>query len=414
MVDIANFIAQNSPRFNLAAVDREHYANALAQNQVSRIPQMNRAQDLEIQATEQALDFNRQKMSQAQIENARGVLARGFASVAQSADPLRAGRDWITSQEFRAAGALVPGFPVDQFSVVDGDDPEQIRSRSIDTARRLGSELEFGASDGAKFGVTPQFGVDAQGNVVPIQFNDKGGAQVTQLPDGVSISRTPIRLDLGTEWGILDPITRQVVSRQPKNIEGAQAAEQIGDWVGKAYADIQTAGMDAGQRLNRLTKLELLADQIETGRLAGVKKTLGEFAQAFGVDVEGLDEIQAFQALSNQFALEMRNPSGGAGMPGALSDRDLEFLTRTVPNILNTPGGNKQIIGFAKALAQRNQQVAGLARAYKRRTGKMDEQFLDELAQWAEANPLFTEAQPAAPGGRDITPLLDKYAPRSR
>jgi hypothetical protein len=76
-----------------------------------------------------------------------------------------------------------------------------------------------------------------------------------------------------------------------------------------------------------------------------------------------------------------------------MSDQDREFLMRTVPNLTNTPGGNKQIIGFARALAQRNQQVAARAREYKRRNGRMDEGFFDELAQWSSGNSMFGNQQ---------------------
>ena len=96
--------------------------------------------------------------------------------------------------------------------------------------------------------------------------------------------------------------------------------------------------------------------------------------------------------MTRKLALEVRNPSGGAGMPGAMSDADREFLISTVPNLLNTPGGNKQIIEVARALAKRNQQVAQMAREYKQRKGRFDDGFLEELQQWSNSHPIFNTA----------------------
>jgi hypothetical protein len=48
-------------------------------------------------------------------------------------------------------------------------------------------------------------------------------------------------------------------------------------------------------------------------------------------------------------------------------------------------------------LAKREQQVAKMARDYKKRTGRFDDGFYDELASWSERNPLFTEADRRSP-----------------
>jgi len=94
-------------------------------------------------------------------------------------------------------------------------------------------------------------------------------------------------------------------------------------------------------------------------------------------------------------ALELRNPSGGAGMPGALSDKDREFLVSMTPGIAKTPGGNKLIIDTARKLAKRDQDVARLAREYRQRNGSMNEGFYAELQKYSDANPIF--AAPTAP-----------------
>jgi hypothetical protein len=102
---------------------------------------------------------------------------------------------------------------------------------------------------------------------------------------------------------------------------------------------------------------------------------------------------QAARSLTNQLALEMRNPAGGAGMPGALSDKDREFLMQSIPGLENDPAAIGTMIDYRVRLAKREQQVAKMARAYRKKNGKFDEGFFDELQEWSEKNPLFSEAR---------------------
>jgi hypothetical protein len=115
--------------------------------------------------------------------------------------------------------------------------------------------------------------------------------------------------------------------------------------------------------------------------------------------------------LSNEMALELRNPSGGAGMPGAMSDQDRAFLANMTPGLGKTPGGNKLIIETARKIAKRDQEVAKMARAYRNKKGHFDYGFFDELQDYADKNPLFkdvavpTQSAPALPKGWSIKPV---------
>jgi hypothetical protein len=85
-------------------------------------------------------------------------------------------------------------------------------------------------------------------------------------------------------------------------------------------------------------------------------------------------------------------------MPGALSDKDREFLIQSLPTLENDPGAVGKMIEYRVELAKREQQVAKMARAYrKKNNGTFNEGFYDELAAWSEKNPLFKEAPKAAP-----------------
>jgi hypothetical protein len=93
-----------------------------------------------------------------------------------------------------------------------------------------------GGADGGEqeYGLNPQYGVDAQGNPVILQLSKGGTSHQTALPPGVSLSKEPIKLDAGTEWVILDPITRQPVGRIPKNVAEAANQKTVGEGQGAA------------------------------------------------------------------------------------------------------------------------------------------------------------------------------------
>jgi hypothetical protein len=157
-------------------------------------------------------------------------------------------------------------------------------------------------------------------------------------------------------------------------------------------------------KLGTLTRMgSLLNDpNIYTG--AGADKILSakRLAKTMGIDVGDLSSGEAIRAIGNQFALELRNPAGGAGMPGALSDKDREFLQQSVPGLEQSPEGNAKIIDYMKRVAQRSIDVERLRQDYVKKNGRLNEGFYRELDAYSSANPLFPEAgqqqqQQAAP-----------------
>lgn len=178
-----------------------------------------------------------------------------------------------------------------------------------------------------------------------------------------------------------------------------EEAKTVGKFFGDNYAKVQEAGMNAQGSMNRYGRLGQLLDGVETGKFAPTGLEAAKAAQAFGFKVDPkLANKEAAVALTSEMALQLRNPSGGAGMPGAMSDADREFLQGMVPGIEKTPDGRKQIIETAKKMAQRDIEVARMAREYRKKNGNLNEGFYDELSRYSAANPLFGNAQtsPAA------------------
>lgn len=178
-----------------------------------------------------------------------------------------------------------------------------------------------------------------------------------------------------------------------------EEAKAVGKFFGDNYADIQKSGFTAQNTINRYNRLSQLLDGVDTGKFAPLGLEVAKTAQSIGLNIDpNLANKEAAVALSGEIALQLRNPSGGAGMPGAMSDSDRNFLAGMVPGIEKTPEGRQQIVETAKKLAQRDMEVAKMAREYRGKNGTINEGFYNQLAQYSESNPLFGKSA-AAPQG---------------
>lgn len=110
---------------------------------------------------------------------------------------------------------------------------------------------------------------------------------------------------------------------------------------GKVFADLLAEGPNTGRKRVQIDQLEGLLNNMTTGGPAVFQQMLGEF----GINSEGLDSIQAAQALINQIVPEQRQPGSGP-----MSDADLALFKQSVPRIINTPGGNQMIIDTMRGI----------------------------------------------------------------
>lgn len=183
------------------------------------------------------------------------------------------------------------------------------------------------------------------------------------------------------------------------NRQESEFGKTVGKAFGDQYADVMKADMAAPHTIAKYDRLGQLLGDVKTGKFKGTIVDLKAAAKAAGFDLSAMgirDDVapaQAARALSNMLALEMRNPAGGAGMPGAMSDKDREFLVQSIPGLENDPAAISTMIDYRKRLAKRDQQVAKMARDYRKRTNSFDEGFYDELAAWSAKNPLFPDGR---------------------
>lgn len=189
--------------------------------------------------------------------------------------------------------------------------------------------------------------------------------KLTTVPEGASLIVT-------------DPRTGQhkvVVGgegSQGKEFDKASAknmAETYQGYIGEGQKAV-TATAD-------LERLRELSGVVGTGKLGQWTPKVGPWLQSIGVDVKGLSEAQAFEAIANKMAPAMR-PSGS----GATSDRDMQIYMSSIPQLSQTPEGRRLIIEQFQAFHEYNKARADIASKVMTKKMSLDqgEQAIGKLA----------------------------------
>jgi hypothetical protein len=107
----------------------------------------------------------------------------------------------------------------------------------------------------------------------------------------------------------------------------------------EAFSEIQKSGTTAARSARDITRLGNILDKVGTGGTAAFKQIAGNF----GIKTEGLDNIQAAQAIINKLVPQQRPPGSGT-----MSDADLALYKESLPRLINQPGANKEIVRSMK------------------------------------------------------------------
>jgi hypothetical protein len=202
----------------------------------------------------------------------------------------------------------------------------------------------------------------------------------------------------------------------------------------KRYDDLQKSGTTARDMMGLLDVAEqALGSGVRTGFAGEEEAQLRRLGVALGVDSpENLEKVaggELLKSVQNRMALLMRNPDGGMGMPGAMSDADRNFLKESQPGLGNTPEGNRLMIEALRRMERRKTEIAQIANEYVQEAdpktgeprGQLDAGFDRRVREFAEANPLFAdltkpEAKPASSTEQPpaaAAPKIRRYNPET-
>lgn len=186
-------------------------------------------------------------------------------------------------------------------------------------------------------------------------------------------------------------------------------ATKAGQLQAARYDELASDAQSSKQMLSDVATLNELGKNINTGKLAEAKAAIGPYAQALGIDVKGLSEIQAFEAIVNRVAPNLRVKGSGAQ-----SDYELKNFLKSLPSLGNTPEGNAIATKTMEGLYQNKLAAAeigskALAREITpQQADKMLRELPDHMADYREylkKNPATGSAK-AAP---NVDGLKKKY-----
>ena len=169
----------------------------------------------------------------------------------------------------------------------------------------------------------------------------------------------------------------------------------------KQYAELSKTYRDSWSNAGRMNGMLDTLDQlykdpnVTSGGLADNITGLKGIAASLNINIAGKSSEDAIKSITNRFALELRNPSGGAGMPGSMSDSDRNFLSSIPPTLSNTPAGRELISYTMRAVNNRDKQIANLAQLYEEKNGRLDTKFVTEMRKWSDSNPIMDAQQKA-------------------
>lgn len=236
---------------------------------------------------------------------------------------------------------------------LDASDP----MRQLDMAYKQ-AQIEKLNAEAAGGGGSEYFGStlpwqDAEGNLQYYQLQK--GEGLPQLPSGARWLEPTSTVNTGTAQTIVGRNTGGVQGAIP--IENLEAAQDTA--VGKGLGEQQVTGLESGRNAaSNNAKLDILETTLE-GAPQGMQGALVQAAGSIGIPMEGLDDVQAAQAIINQMVPLQRPPGSGT-----MSDADLALFKQSLPSIINQPGGNAKIISTLRAINDYTIEQTNIERAY--------------------------------------------------
>jgi hypothetical protein len=153
---------------------------------------------------------------------------------------------------------------------------------------------------------------------------------------------------------------------------------------------------DDGAILSRLTQLN---SAVDPGTRTAVMNAIRE---STGITLDpNADNVQAFQAAVNYLVPRMRVPGTGAS-----SDIDIAKFTKSLPDLLGTPGGNDLVLQTLGGMVQQRKARAEIAAAWQR--GEIDPKEADaRMKGLPDPFEAFKKANPTTRQPVSTSPTLE-------
>ena len=292
------------------------------------------------------------------------------------------------AEQFRQRGML-------QSAIVAADKAKQLDKELMDSAK-----LKYGAISFVQYG-----------SKVP---------EIRRLVMQIEATKDPaVKIALEQELtNIMKQGAKEVSEREAMEAAATKQAELDEIRIGATRADLQ----ERFEKVNNASEAVLsLQNNIEsavdnkeifTGPLAKVEENLYSLGQSLGLTSEDTNRMvantQLAESIIGQALLEQIKTLGTNP-----SNADREFLAKTLPTVLNSPGGIKKIIAYMRIRANKAREDAEARLTYFQTPGKDGKRRTDllgyqsaatkELAEFFRANDVKGSTEPGK-----IDPTIDK------
>lgn len=177
--------------------------------------------------------------------------------------------------------------------------------------------------------------------------------------------------------------------------EGDKFYENLDKKNAETFSALSEAGVQGRTKMAQIDRLDELLSRSPQGAAAMFKQIAGEY----GINTDGLNDLQAAQALINELVPQQRQPGSGP-----MSDADLALYKASLPRLINQPEGNKLIIETMRAITRYQVQMGDIADLVADREispaegRKMIRELANPLAGFSDRAAKFGQA--SSQGGR--------------
>ena len=309
------------------------------------------------------IDRNTPAMAQGQPQPANYTPSQdgGMLQQAQTGNRMQQLQSVIMSQDFQWLPPEQQQFVMQAYeaerAAMNPDPMKQLQMQKLQA--EIAKMQSDSAPDARKnYGLQPQYGVDANGNPVLLQLGSDATAQATKMPEGVRLSKEPIKLDAGTSFILLDPITRQPVGQIPKDVAGEAAARERGKETGGAQAQAPAAVLTAQQTVQKID--ELLSDPNLSG-VSGIESWLPDSGLAMWSGSGALGLRRRVEQLKGTAFLEAYNGLRGGGQITEVEGKKAEDAMARLETAQNDADYLKALKDFRDAVVVGYQKLAARA-----------------------------------------------------
>jgi flagellar protein FlgJ len=219
----------------------------------------------------------------------------------------------------------------------------------------------------------------------------------------------------GFQGNLLDYQKALAEARRPQtNVNIDNKTETAADTeAAKALIKRNVAAMDAADKsqaaMGDITTMRDISRRVgSVGSTADLKAAIGPYAEAFGVNIDGLPDIQAFEAVIQRMAPQMR-----AEGSGSTSDIEFKGMLASLPRLRSNPQAREMILDTMEANARYNIMRGDIAlrvltKEIKREDGEKQMRALGDPMQafkeFRKANPSLFTGPPPKEEQRKMTP----------